>query len=93
MAAWQPREIVIHEAVRDDPVRQRILSRCPDVPSRQGTLPVALRDAVNAGILSPLKLSRLPLPVWTAKKELGYIPRTHYASSWPQRGFYQAAKL
>ena len=34
MNTWKPRELVIHDAVRDDPVTQRVLSRCPDVPVR-----------------------------------------------------------
>ena len=29
---WQPREIIVHEKVADDPVTTRILSKCPDVP-------------------------------------------------------------
>ena len=32
MNHWQPREIIIHDAVRDDPVTNRVLSRCPDIP-------------------------------------------------------------
>ena len=34
MAAWKPKEIIIHDAVRDDPVTEKVLSRCPDVPVR-----------------------------------------------------------
>ena len=34
MNHWQPREIVVHDDLRDDPVTQRVLSRCPDVPVR-----------------------------------------------------------
>lgn len=31
-AFWQPREIIVHEAVREDEVTRRILSRCPQAP-------------------------------------------------------------
>lgn len=34
MASWSPHEIIIHDAVRDGPVTQRVLSRCPDVSIR-----------------------------------------------------------
>ena len=34
MTHWLPREIIVHDGVRDDPVTQRVLSRCGDVPIR-----------------------------------------------------------
>ena len=31
---WKPREIIVHEAVRDDPVSKRILKACPGVQTK-----------------------------------------------------------
>ena len=34
MSRYVPREILIHDAIHDDPVTQRVLSPCPDVSIR-----------------------------------------------------------
>jgi hypothetical protein len=32
MAGWKPKEIIVHEKVRNDPVTTHFIERCPGVP-------------------------------------------------------------
>ena len=34
MTPWLPKEIIVHDSVYEDPVTQRVLPRCPNVPVR-----------------------------------------------------------
>jgi len=37
MFQWKPREMIIHESVRDDPITRHFLDRCTDIPAKYVT--------------------------------------------------------
>ena len=52
MSRWRPREILVHEAVGDDPVSRRVLDRCAGVPSRVVTSARASDIVAASSVLS-----------------------------------------
>ena len=48
MASWKPKEIIVHEKVRNDPVTTYFIQQCPDIPVRY----------TNSGI--PKRLCKYP---------------------------------
>ena len=43
MSDWRPKEIIVHETVRDDPVTTRLLNKCPGTPVKYVTRGIATK--------------------------------------------------
>jgi spore photoproduct lyase len=52
MAVWKPREIIVHEKVRNDPVTRRFIQRCPGVPVKYTDSGIPKRIVQLSDILS-----------------------------------------
>ena len=56
---WRPKEVIIHQEVKDDPITHHFLDRCPDIPVKYVTTGISKEIVKASEVLSQLKGSLL----------------------------------
>ena len=52
---WRPKEIIIHESVKDDPITHHFLDQCPGIPVKYVTTGIPKEIVKVSEVLSQVK--------------------------------------
>lgn len=72
---WKPKELIVHERVKEDPITQHILKLCQDVPVKYVNTSTANQVAANSDVLRDVENHILPR-VLAAKQVMFVAPTT-----------------